>query len=335
MLVPGSMPNIIRSAALLMLQSYALFSNFARLNRRLKIGFGLAVKLLTTVGLGIYLYSKIAGGAFNINYAPALPLLLVLAFALTPINWFIESLKWKILVAQVEQISTWVAVKSTLSGLASSVITPFRLGDPVGKVLFLNEENRMQGAVLSVAGSMCQLVVTLLVGIVSGVLLIGGMGSSFSEFYNVGIAVAIGAVVLTIASFFLIRKYKPEWLKGLAQLSTPVLTKVMLLSILRYACFIAQFACVFWAYGETKDLVDIGLYTALYFFVAAFVPMFIVVEAGIRGAIAVAVFSGFAAAFTSATMVWMLNLLIPAILGLVFIWLQKGKNRNVESVKLS
>ncbi len=316
------------------LQSYGLFSNFAPLKKRGKIGFLLAVKVITTIGVGIYLYSKIKSGTFNIDYTAANPWYLLAAFALTPLNWLVESLKWKILAAQVESISTWTAVKATLSGLASSVITPFRLGDPVGKVLFLQEGNRVQGAFLSVTGSLLQLAVTIIAGVVGLVAVSFSMAADmFSSYYYTGILVIAVATVAGVAAFFYIKKKHAETLKATLEIGIKKLATVFLLSSFRYALFIVQFMLVFFAYGDFNPL-TIAMLVPVYFFVAAFVPMFIVTEGPTRGAIALAVFIGLGHAFSAATMVWIINLLIPAVIGLIFIWQHKSKNPTVEPVNL-
>lgn len=292
-----------------------------------------AVKVLTTLGLAVYLYTKIADGTFNINYTPARPLFLLLAFLLTPLNWLVESYKWKLLAAQVQVISIGTAVKATLSGLASSVVTPFRLGDPLGKVLFLKEENRVQGAMLSIIGGLCQLAVTFIAGIMAVLALTGGeIGQALATYYTWGIGVAIVAVVVGYVLIKIIKKKYGDKLKAALSLGWPLLSNLFTLSVTRYILFLLQFIFVFAAYAEPKGAQEVAMLTAVYFFVVSVVPMFIVAEAGMRGAIAIAVFTAFTHAFTAATMVWMINLLLPALIGMVFIWLQKGKNRTANAI---
>lgn len=316
------------------LQSYGLFSNFAPLKKRGKIGFLLAVKVITTIGVGIYLYSKIKSGTFNIDYTAANPWYLLAAFALTPLNWLVESLKWKILAAQVETISTWTAVKATLSGLASSVITPFRLGDPVGKVLFLKEGNRVQGAFLSVTGSLLQLAVTIIAGMASLFFIsYSVLNNSFAKYYYYGALIIIIAAIIGVAAFKIIKKKYAETLKATLSIGIKKLSTVFFLSAFRYLLFIAQFMLVFFSYKVYHPFAIVVL-VPIYFFVAAFVPMFIVTEGPTRGAIAIATFVGLRFAFAVATMVWIINLLIPAVVGLIFIWQHKSKNPTVEPVNL-
>lgn len=304
------------------------------MNKRNQIRVLLAVKIVITIGVGLYLYSKIKSGSFNIDYSVTNPWYLLLAFVLTPVNWLVESAKWQILAAQVEKISLWTATKATLAGLASSVITPFRLGDPVGKVLFLKEGNRIQGSFLSVTGSLAQLAATILFGLLSiAALSITTLGKALANYYLYGAIVIITSIIAGSIAFYFIKKRYADKLQATLSLGKKNLSRVMFLSIVRYALFILQFILVFMAYGEFK-ITSVVLLTPVYFFVAAFVPMFIVTEGPTRGAIALAVFAGLANPFSVATMVWIINLLIPAIAGLIFIWQHKNKAKIVEPVIL-
>lgn len=292
----------------------------------------LAIKIAVTVGVGLYLYSKVKSGTFNIDYSLAHPIYLALAFMLTPINWLVESAKWKLLAAQVEDISVWVAVKATLAGLASSVITPFRLGDPVGKVLFLHEGNRVQGSFLSVTGSLLQLAATIVFGIISIIYVSAFTANdALIDYYTYGAVVIVAATILGVAAFYIIKKKYADTLRATLSIGRQKLSRVFVLSAFRYILFIAQFVLVFMAYGEFS-VTQVAVLVPVYFFVAAFVPMFIVTEGPTRGAIALAVFGNLYNPFSVATMVWIINLLIPAALGLVFIWQHKNKTKIVKPV---
>lgn len=300
------------------------------MKQKAKIRALLAVKVAVTLGVGVYLYSKVKSGTFNIDYSLTHPIYFVLACLLTPINWLVESAKWKLLAAQVEEISLWVAVKATLSGLASSVITPFRLGDPVGKVLFLQEGNRMQGSFLSVTGSLLQLAATMLFGVI-GIIYISAftINKALVDYYVYGAVVIAAAVILGVVAFYIIKKKYAATLQATLSIGWAKLSRAFALSVFRYMLFIAQFVLVFMAYGEF-NIVQVAVLVPVYFFVAAFVPMFIATEGPTRGAIALAVFGTLYNPFSVATMVWIINLLIPAGVGLVFIWQNKNKTKIVK-----
>lgn len=305
--------------------------NFARLKKQSQIRIITAIKVLTTVFFGYYLYDKFQSGTFSVDYTPVQTTPLLFALLLTPLNWLLEGFKWKLLASKVEKISLFTAVKAVLAGLASSLVTPFRLGDPVGKVLFLHEGHRVEGAMLSVIGSLTQLVVTILAGFLAMLVITQGqIGDMFGQYFGWGIGISIALVVALVVSYFIIKKRYAEKLKSVLSIGFLLLAGVFTLSLLRYLLFIAQFIFVFAAYGEGENQITIAAFTAIYFFMVAVVPMFIVAEPGMRGAIAVVAFSGIAQAFTVATMVWMLNVLLPATFGLIFLLMQKNKNTAAQ-----
>ncbi|MBK7946332.1 MAG: flippase-like domain-containing protein [Flavobacteriales bacterium] len=67
---------------------------------------------------------------------PRTLLVIAVACVLMLLNWGLESRKWRILVSDVERISRWRAFMATLAGTPIGLITPNRVGEFVGRVLF-------------------------------------------------------------------------------------------------------------------------------------------------------------------------------------------------------
>jgi len=61
--------------------------------------------------------------------------LLIFVIVLMPVNWFLESLKWKKLMKSFLNISIKDAIKAVLVGVSFGVVTPARLGEYGGRVL--------------------------------------------------------------------------------------------------------------------------------------------------------------------------------------------------------
>ena len=113
------------------------------------------------------------------------------------------------------------------------------------------------------------------------------------------------------------------------QYSTTELRNIFAWSLLRYMVFTAQFCLLlqFWQ-------VDVPIYTAVMliavvFLVMAAVPTFALTEIGVRGSVAVYFFSqytsndfGVLAAIFS---LWVINIVIPAMIGSVFVMSAKVK----------
>ncbi|HET9430922.1 MAG TPA: hypothetical protein VFO70_07085, partial [Chitinophagaceae bacterium] len=58
-------------------------------------------------------------------------------------NWSLEAIKWKISVRPIQEISFFRSFKAVLSGISFSVSTPNRVGEYLGRVLYMDEGNRL------------------------------------------------------------------------------------------------------------------------------------------------------------------------------------------------
>ena len=89
-----------------------------------------------------------------------------LAIAMIAMNWGMEAMKWRELLAPVFKLSFHRAFKATLAGVAFAINTPNRVGEYGGRVLYLPEGKRIQAVSLTLIGSYSQLLVTLVMGTV-------------------------------------------------------------------------------------------------------------------------------------------------------------------------
>src|SRR6478752_5907019 len=101
--------------------------------------------------------------AFSKQNAWEIILLLLLLF----VNWGIEARKWQLLMRPVQKVNFLTSVKAILSGLALSLFLPNGFGEYPGRALYMKEGNRLRSIALNIAGSMAQLIVTLVAGIIS------------------------------------------------------------------------------------------------------------------------------------------------------------------------
>ena len=87
-----------------------------------------------------------------------------LVVILMGVNWGIETRKWQLLVHHVQPFSFLKSFKSVLSGCSITMITPNRIGEYGGRILYIKEENRIKGISLTLVGSISQLLVTMIMG---------------------------------------------------------------------------------------------------------------------------------------------------------------------------
>ena len=96
---------------------------------------------------------------------------LVAVLVLMLVNWTIETFKWKLAVQKIQQVGFFTAFKAVLSGVSFSVTTPNRVGEYLGRVLYMNEGNRLKAISLTITGSISQLIVTLVMGLAGLIIL--------------------------------------------------------------------------------------------------------------------------------------------------------------------
>ena len=96
---------------------------------------------------------------------------LVAVILLMIVNWSFEAIKWKISVKDIQQVSFFKALKAVLSGVSFSVSTPNRVGEYLGRVLYMDDGNRLKTISITIVGSISQLIITLLMGAIGLIVL--------------------------------------------------------------------------------------------------------------------------------------------------------------------
>ncbi len=86
---------------------------------------------------------------------------LIILFGL---NYLMESIKWKLVLAELSPITILKSYKSVLVGQAFAFFTPARSGDYVGRILFLEAGNKLKGLAQMAWASYAQLLITLFFG---------------------------------------------------------------------------------------------------------------------------------------------------------------------------
>jgi hypothetical protein len=256
------------------------------------------------------------------------------------INWGIEAGKWQVLVKTIQPMGFITAFKSVLCGVTLSLNTPNRIGEYGGRVLFVNEGNRLTAVSLSVAGGIAQLIITMLMG-TFGLLYIfftkaepnHELGFSFfwlKLFLYGSIFVMLGLLFLFFRLSWLIRligklPYAKRFLKYINVLGTlgaKVLLRLLFLSLLRYIVFVLQYIFMLQLMQVEQNCWQSFWLVTVLFWLLAIIPSFAIAELGIRGTIAKTLFAystnlvGILAVTFS---IWFVNLFIPALVGSLLI----------------
>jgi hypothetical protein len=264
---------------------------------------------------------------------------LVGVFVLLPANWLLEAFKWQQLVLKVQTIHLRNALKGVLVGITTGFLTPNRVGELVGRVMYLNPDNRKAGITLSLVNSLTQNIIMVLCGIPACVLFVNAYQKSTEintvlYLWLLAAGLAVSALIyffLPQASRLLSKSRHSEKLKAftdcLAFYTRQDLLLIMLISLGRYIVFCTQFFFMLRFFG-----IDLTTWQALisipttYLFVT-FTPSFAFSDVAVRSSYAVLVIGVFSNQVVSIALagacIWLVNFVIPLLVGLVV--LARGK----------
>lgn len=263
------------------------------------------------------------------------PWALMAAFVLFAFNWGLEAQKWRFLIGNQEQLSLLQAYKAVFSGSTISLITPNRIGEYAGRVIHLQRMDKIKAAFTTVVGSFSQLTVTVVSGSICFALnvkqFVPQSGPARDMIAVLCVCVAAGALLLyynmwllsAISKRFPIIQKVAHYFHVFEEYSTRALSKVLLLSFIRYSVFTLQYLLLLHAFKAGVQPTDAIQVIAIIFFVQAAVPTFTLSDLGIRGASALYFFSFYTphhlGLLLSAYGLWVINLILPALLGLILI----------------
>ena len=268
--------------------------------------------------------------------------LLLATIGLMLVNWGIEARKWQLLVRQVEPFSFRKAYFSVLTGVSISLNTPNRVGEYAGRVLYLQPANRLRGISLNMVTSVSQLIVTMVMGIAGLCYLLtvfttdmlGSHGLTPFWMHVIlygGAIFCAGTIILYFRLSWLVRilegipgmqRIKP-YISVLDHYEWPLLARMLLLSAIRFVVFVTQYILMFrllhvevtWAQGFWA--------VSVLMLILALIPTIAIAELPIRLEASKAFLNLFspndlgidAASFG----IWIINLIIPALLGSLLI----------------
>lgn len=275
-----------------------------------------------------------------------------LVFLLMFLNWGIEAKKWQLSIASVQQISWWRAFKATLTGSTMASLTPNRMGEYLGRMLYIEEGKRLQSISLTILCSFSQIIVTMVAGCAGITYLLGNL--HHNEMLNVEmlhlwlnvLLIIVLAILLLLSIFYfrlswLVRLMKafrlPDkylvYVKILEDVDANILLRILFLSFLRYCVFILQYYLIFSVFAVSLTLVQTFGTISVVFLVMAIVPTFtFLTELGLRWEASIQLVQLLSAntvgIFAGSFGIWLINLVIPALAGsLLILGIKLFKNK--------
>ncbi len=260
------------------------------------------------------------------NFKSYRVLYLVLFFMLMPLNWFIECIKWRIIINKIQPLTVLNSFKAMFVGLNAGLFTPNRVGEYAGRLMYINQKNRPSAIMATFFTNISQLLITASIGIIA----IANSASVLGNWYMI-IYVFLGFILLLtvfpklllpVANISFLRKYSSNISFFI---HFPMLQRwtIILLSVGRYSVYFFQYYLLFLFLGFNLNIFEVLLAQAQVFVVQSFIPNFLFIDIGIRGVISVFYYKHLVpqALYVVAvsTLVWFTNIIMPAFIGSVII----------------
>ncbi len=265
-----------------------------------------------------------------------------LSLLLMFVNWGIEAWKWQIQLAPLEKISFIKAFKSVLAGCSITMLTPNRIGEFGGRILYVREENRLRAITLTILGSISQFLVTILMGTI-GLIVLKYFSAAHSETFkqipaflsNTVLFTAIALSIFTLLFYFRIGwllhlmervKFlsKPlKYVRLLEQFTGKQLLRILILSFLRYGIFILQYILLLKVMGIAINIQVCFWLLTVFYLIMAMAPTIGFSELPVRATASVELFKLFSPNIVgiqaAALGIWLINLVLPAVIGSILI----------------
>lgn len=327
----------------------------------------LVLRLLIILATAWYLYDQLVDKRNIVDLVEHLRLssksasqliMLSMAILLMPLNMLLEAKKWYLLISPIEKVKLNQSFTAVLTGISVSMFLPNRVGDYLGRVFILQKGSHIKGVLVTIIGSLAQLITTAVMGSLAVLFYLPvfyGVESHLHAWLFAGFVFAIlliltgilvlyfnvGLLNLVIATLF---KKQKERLMRYAEVfsyySRMQLFRVLLLSVGRYVVFSFQFILLLWFFEIPLSYFSALLLAAIMYLLITLIPTIALTELGVRGSVSVYLFGswlmkfgGYSASteinvFLASTAVWFINLAIPALLGVLFVYRLKFFRRE-------
>jgi hypothetical protein len=258
------------------------------------------------------------------------------------LNYGIESRKWQFLLSPLQKLSLFRAFKSVMAGCSITMLTPNRMGEYGGRILFVESHHRLRAISLTILGSISQLAVTIVMG-TCGLLYLKYFSADGAKIFE-GMPLILGntllAMSILISMIMLLFYWRLGWLirlmekakfltkalkyiRLLQQFSGKQLLRILVLSLFRYVVFILQYILLLQLMNVQVPLMLCFWLLTVFYLVMAMAPSIGFTELPLRATATVEIFKWYSGNLlgiqAAALSIWLINLVLPAIIGSLLI----------------
>jgi hypothetical protein len=263
---------------------------------------------------------------------------ITIAVCLVPINWLLESKKWKLLINNFQTFSLREALFSVLAGVSFAIMTPGRIGEYGGRLIGIKQSNQPKAILANLISSLSQNIINIGIGLIGALFFMQQfMPLQQSIFLSLMFMSTIIISIMLLVYFRIdllggIIAYLPEWkwvqkvrssISSFDKMDSSTLFSLLGMSFLRYTTYLSQYVLLIFFFGVTENFIASVLGVATIFFLQSNLPLPPALSVLARGEMAIFLWSVFtsnvlgiiAASFS----LWIINLVLPAILGTIII----------------
>jgi hypothetical protein len=263
-------------------------------------------------------------------------LIITMVIILMLVNWLLESLKWRYLTRVIAPTSTWKAIEAVFCGLTWAIFTPNRVGEYGGRVMFLPPRKRVHGVFSMIVGSLGQLVITNLLGVTAllwfiyrfkhmDIWLFYGLVTIayFCLLFMLVFYFNIRWIVSLLDSIGFLRKYH-RFFYIMGRYHIKELLSVMGFCAARFFVFSFQYYLLLHMLVPQMPVFEMMMMVFIMFFIQSALPTLDLFDVGVRSMTASAFFTYITtqkiAVIAVVSSIWFINLIVPAILGSIFVF---------------
>lgn len=268
---------------------------------------------------------------------------IVVCIALMPVNMALEAWRWRTLWNDEmsreqgslnEPLTLNDAQRQVYYSKLAGLITPWRLGEYPARGVLMSERVSELGnegiwpKVLSM-GAVGSATMTI------AIIIAGVIGLAFSPsilpYLGGSYLYALGAAIVVLAVLFALA---PKLLRKWAKVNHNLMLRSVGQSLVRLSCWCVQLMLVLYALGALGELGILGGLgkSAIYYLLVTITPNVPIVEAGARGAWAIAVFGTVNAALAG-VLLWGINTLLPCLVWPFLSELQSITSKNIKNIQ--
>ncbi|KAB2843482.1 MAG: flippase-like domain-containing protein, partial [Melioribacteraceae bacterium] len=276
-----------------------IIKNIGALNSSNRKILLMILKAVITSALIYYLiniveYKKVISALKNADYT-----FVIFACILMFVNVYLQFKKWRLICRNSLNISDDKKIfKSLLIGFGGGIVTPFKVGELVGRAVPLKNVGIIEITLATAIDKLFPLIIVSFAGVISALLFI-------HYFYDVSFFITVSLVMVFIALFYFLISLinnKKFWhhivyeklsrvkflrnhvsiFKLFGSLSQKITWQITFITFLYYLTFTTQMAFLIAAFLHQYDLINYLWISSLVIFSQTIIPQITIAELGIR-----------------------------------------------------